>query len=418
MPVFITMPSLSPTMEMGNLVKWCKSIGDQIEIGDVVAEIDTDKATMEVEALQKGELSRILVEEGSHNIQVKTPIAVIKQKGDTDKDVEDFVLLNARQSQLSEKGEITKNSATYAAVTDRDDSLVTTKKGDKILASPLAKRIALEYGIDLNTILGGGSGPGGRIIKNDVLEYCESLPHNNNNMPPPSETIFTEERASSLRMVIAEKLTKSKQEVPHFYMSVTANVSMLSKILTSLKNSPNLDVKITANEFVVKAIAMVMSQMPQINSTWNSDGIIKRYDDVDISIAVAVKGGIYSPVIRNADKKSLKEIGMEIRSLAEKCKNNTIKSIEYTGGGITVSNLGMIDIDSFFSIINPPQASIISVPRIMKRPIVDDNDNIVVGYTLTIGYAIDHRIIDGMDAALFLSRIKQILENPIQVFIL
>ncbi len=394
------MPSLSPTMEKGNLVKWCKSIGDEINVGDVIAEIDTDKATMEVESLHKGILAKIIIAEGTHDVPVKSPIALLKQKNDTDEDIENFkVTEESSETTPVQIPEVVNNVSTAekAEVTEQD----------KVYASPLARKIAIDYGIDISTII-HGSGPGGRIVKADVLNYKKT--------PGIPLEKYIDEKASSLRLAIAAKLTKCKQEVPHFYVQTTANVTDIIAILEKLKKSAAIDVKITINEFVIKAAAIAMAEYPEVNISWNSDNTIRHYNSVDISVAVAVNGGIYTPVVRQANTKSIIELAREIRVLAAKAKEGKLKLEEYTGGSITTSNLGMCNIDCFYPIINPPQGSILSISRALEAPVINKTTNTIdIGYTLTIGYAVDHRVIDGLIAGKFLGRIKELLENPILI---
>lgn len=398
MPVLVTMPSLSPTMEKGNLVKWCKQIGDSIEVGDVIAEIDTDKATMEVEALHKGILAKIIVAEGTRDVPVKAPIAVIKQKNDTDDDVENFQI-----------------SSTPSAATDTINVMEVTSipvaievvHPDKIKASPLARRIAAEYGIDISAIT-GGSGPNGRIVKADVLNYKPA--------PAPDRfASYIDKKAGSLTLAVANKLTYCKQTVPHFYMNIKVDVTDVMILLKKFKEK-QADVKITIGSFVVRAIALAMKKYPGINVVWEGTDTLRYYQNFDVSVAVAVDGGIYTPVIRNADNKSVKQIAMETKELADRAKAGRLKPEEYTGGSITTSNLGMYDIESFYSIINFPQGSIISVARAVQAPLIRDG-RIEVGHTLTLGYAVDHRAIDGKLAGQFLTELKHLLENPIDIII-
>lgn len=398
MPILVTMPSLSPTMEKGNLVKWCKQIGDRIEVGDVIAEIDTDKATMEVEALHKGILAKIIVAEGTHDVPVKAPIAVIRQKNDTDDDIENFQISSMPSSATDTVNVMEVTSIPVA---------VEVVRSDTIKASPLARRIAAEYGIDISSIV-RGTGPDGRIVKADVLNHKPA---------PISDCVasYIDKKASSLTLAVANKLTYCKQTVPHFYMTVKADVTDIIVLLKRFKEKQE-DVKITIGSFVVKAIALAMKKYPEINVIWEGTDTLRYYQNFDVSVAVAVDGGIYTPVIRNADNKSVKQIAAETKELADKAKTGKLKPEEYTGGSITTSNLGMYDIESFYSIINSPQGSIVSVARAAQAPVIRDG-RIEVGYTLTLGYAVDHRAIDGKLAGQFLTELKYLLENPIDIMI-
>jgi pyruvate dehydrogenase E2 component (dihydrolipoamide acetyltransferase) len=377
-------------MQKGNLVKWCKNIGEEVRIGDIIAEIDTDKATMEVESLYDGVLAKILIPEGTHNVLVRAKIAIIRQEGDTDETIEE---VTASASETTAEKPQTKVSA------------LPEKKEEKVIsssikASPLAKRIAQEYGIDISTI-GKGSGPGGRIVKSDIPTSSLSF-----------QEAFVDKNPTSFRMAMIDKLVKSSREVPHFYMQMTADVTDLIHILRSMNGSNIIDIKITVNEFVIKAVALAMRNHLAVNVSW-IDGKIRQYRDIDVSVAIAIEEGIYAPVIRRADLKSVKEIAEEIRRLAEKAKQKRLRVDEMDGGSVTVSNLGMCEIDCFYSIINSPQASIISVARAVRSPVIAEDDSIKVGYSLTLGYAVDHRAIDGLTAGRFLANLKQLLENPV-----
>lgn len=411
MPVLITMPSLSPTMEKGNLVKWCKKEGDQIEVGDVVAEIDTDKAIMEVEALHKGTLFKIIVPEGSHDIPVKTPIAVLRQKNDSDEDLQNFPIDSSSPSSASQKEPVKQEGKETKAHVPIQTSVSEFEKTsiEKIKISPLARRIANEFGIDITNIF-TGSGPGGRIVKQDVLDFSASR-----SSEKRSSGGFVDKKASALNLAVAKKLTKCKQTVPHFYMTIKADVSDLMAILKQLKESQS-GVKITAGVFVTKAVALAVRQHPEVNVAWIGDDSLRFFEDVDISVAVAVDGGIYTPVIRNADVKSLKEIAAETKDLSEKARQGGLKLEEYSGGVLTISNVGACEVDSFYSILNLPQSGIISVARAMQSPVVREGC-LEVGFSMSLGYAVDHRAIDGMTAGRFLTSLKKLLENPLLVML-
>ena len=405
MPAIVTMPSLSPTMKSGNLVKWCKSIGDNVDVGDVIAEIDTDKATMEVEALQKGVLAKILIEERTHDVAVKTPLAILRQSGDSDEDIEravNDVLQNTATDNSSNdaKQQIdTKEHSNNRQVNDKKDN-----RDKHIFASPLAKRLANEYGVDLSNIQ--GTGPYGRIVKDDVLQSRENVSTSASYMDKP---------ISNMRRVIAERLTTCKQTVPHFSITKKINVSRLVSILSQIKNS-NTEIKITPNEFVIKAVALALVEHPEINVSWQND-CIRHFNTVDVSVAVAVQDGLLTPVIRLANTKSIGDIAKEVRILADKAKNGKLTSAECAGGAITTSNLGMLPINNFQAIINPPQASIIAISSIIEEPVILNNQ-ITVGHTLTLTMSVDHRVIDGRPAATFLCRVAELLESAMQLLVL
>lgn len=407
MPIIFEMPSLSPTMEKGNLVTWCKNEGDEIAVGDLIAEIDTDKATMEVESIYKGVLAKILVPAGTHDVAVKTPIAIIRQKSDTDKDI-------AKALASLDNSAGGKNTETVEVSFDQTDNISeVVASSQKVCASPLAKRLANECGIDISTL--AGSGPHGRVVKQDILEAQKI-----SNKSAYAETgnngaRYIDKPATSMQKLIAEKLTKVKQEVPHFYMTTKVDVTSLLTLRKELNESGKLDTKITVTDLLVKAIAVAMREEPEINVMWQN-GNIRYFNAVDISIAVATDNGIITPIIWDADKKSVVQISKEIKELAQKAKNKSLSPKQYTGGSMTISNLGMYGIDTFYSIINPPQASILSIGGSKKEPVVDQNENIKIADTLQIGYAIDHRAIDGATAAKFLNSLTWSVQNIFVAF--
>ena len=405
MPIVFEMPALSPTMEKGNLVTWCKKEGDEIAIGDVIVEIDTDKATMEVESIYKGTLAKILIPEGTHEVAVKTPIALIKQKGDTENDIE-IAIKNLEQQSFVTTNQHKKEEHAQLPLCTKDTEERNTDK----TISPLAKRLANENNIDISAI--NGTGPHGRIIKRDI-QNAKNL---SKEIKLTNETRYLEKPATTIQLVIAEKLTKVKQEVPHFYMSKTINVTKLQKLRQEINESQILETKVTVTDLLVKAIALAIKEMPSINSMWHN-GNIRQFNMVDISIAVATNDGIMTPIIFDADKKNISQISTEIKNLAKKAKENKLKPEEYNGGCITISNLGMYGIDTFYSIINPPQASILSIGTTKKEPIVSDCGTIEIADIMQIGYAVDHRVISGATAAQFLSNVSIFLETPIKIII-
>jgi pyruvate dehydrogenase E2 component (dihydrolipoamide acetyltransferase) len=387
MPIILVMPALSPTMSKGNLVTWSKVEGDLIEIGDVLAEIDTDKATMEIESTSRGILAKILVPAGSKNVLVKTPIAIIRQDDETDEDVQQ--LLKSTQCQP-------------VIHTSPLDSSAACKSEPR--ASPLAKRIANLSGISLQGI--NGTGPHGRIVKADVLAASA-----NQATVVPSERAFVDSPLSGTNSFIANKLTKTKNECPHFYMSASADVTNIFESRTKLNNELNF--KLTFTDFVIKAVALAMIKNPDINVSCLKGNTIRKFNSVDISVAVATEFCLYTPVIFDADKKDLTTISNELKGLVGIAKAGELSGHQCDGGSITISNLGMFAIDSFFSIINSPQASILSIGPALKTPIFDDNDNLSKAMIVKIGYAIDHRVIDGQAAARFLVDLKHFLSNPV-----
>ena len=406
MPIIFEMPSLSPTMEKGNLVTWCKNEGDEVAVGDLIAEIDTDKATMEVESIYKGVLAKILVPAGTHDVAVKTPIAIIRQKDDTDEDIAHAMENISNMTKVNQNDELAQSEK---SVEPACNTFLDTKHSE-VSASPLAKRLANEYGMDITQL--SGSGPHGRIVKQDILSARETLQQSKHIEMNANRPRYVDTSATSMQKLIAEKLTKVKQEVPHFYMSTKVDVTSLINLRKKLNDNENLDTKITVTDLLVKAIAVSMSEEPGVNVMWNN-GSIRHFNTVDISIAVATDNGIITPIIWDADKKSLMQISRDIKALAVKAKEKSLSPEQYTGGALTISNLGMFGIDTFYSIINPPQASILSIGSARKEPIVGEDGNIKIADIMQIGYAIDHRAIDGATAAKFLHKVATNIQNVV-----
>ncbi|MBQ3945498.1 MAG: 2-oxo acid dehydrogenase subunit E2 [Alphaproteobacteria bacterium] len=406
MPIIFEMPSLSPTMEKGNLVTWCKNEGAEVAVGDLIAEIDTDKATMEVESIYKGVLAKILVPAGTHDVAVKTPIAIIRQKDDTDEDIAHAMENISNMTKVNQNDELAQSEK---SVEPACNTFLDTKHSE-VSASPLAKRLANEYGMDITQL--SGSGPHGRIVKQDILSARETLQQSKHIEMNANRPRYVDTSATSMQKLIAEKLTKVKQEVPHFYMSTKVDVTSLINLRKKLNDNENLDTTITVTDLLVKAIAVSMSEEPGVNVMWNN-GSIRHFNTVDISIAVATDNGIITPIIWDADKKSLMQISRDIKALAVKAKEKSLSPEQYTGGALTISNLGMFGIDTFYSIINPPQASILSIGSARKEPIVGEDGNIKIADIMQIGYAIDHRAIDGATAAKFLHKVATNIQNVV-----
>ncbi|MDR1234020.1 MAG: 2-oxo acid dehydrogenase subunit E2 [Holosporales bacterium] len=395
MPIVLEMPAMSPTMKKGNLVTWCKNEGDPIEVGDVLAEIDTDKATMEIESIHRGILETILIAEGTKDVCVNTPIAIIRQKSDTDEQIADL----KRALETGSNAAVVQDN--HIPGSGRDSPLIHSEK--KVKASPLAKRIANIHGLDISTMT--GTGPGGRIVKDDVL----------NNTLASNECAYTEIPLSGVKHLVASKLTKSKNEVPHFYMMATADVTDL--LIHCKKVNELGEVRLTVTDFIIKSVALAMKEVPNINVVYH-EGAIRQYSSIDISIAVATDFGLLTPIISNADKKNIREISTELKELVKLAREKRLPADRMDGGTITISNLGTHKIDSFYSIINIPQASILSIGPAIKTPVFDTNDEIRKAMIMKIGYAIDHRVIDGQDAAKFLGKITEFLNNPMALMIL
>ena len=395
MSVKILMPSLSPTMTEGNLTKWLVKEGDLIKAGDVIAEIETDKATMEVEAVDEGIVTKLIVKEGSSNIPINSTIAIF-DGDDKDENEED-------QDHIKEKVE--KNNKKEILDTNVVKKPSFEKKIDnKTVASPYAKSVAKKEGLKLENIF--GSGPGGRIIKRDLKNQKTRPPSIN----VPQENIT---EPSSIRKIIAHRTTKTKQTVPHFYLTIDSNVDKLLQLRKKINE--NTGTKISINDILVKALAIAQKQNPLTNVSWVEGHVIK-YSSVDVSIAVALKEGLVMPIVKNADKKGLIEISKEIKELINKAKTGKLQPPEYTGGTISISNLGMFGITEFSAIINPPQSTILAVGTIKKIPGVIEEEIRPIN-VLKSTLSADHRVIDGIVAGKLLNDFHELIEDPFDLWL-
>ncbi len=398
MPISLLMPALSPTMTEGTLARWLKKEGDPVEPGDLLAEIETDKATMEFEAVDSGILGKILVPAGTNGVKVNSIIGLILEEGE-------------------ELGEIPSQVENNSAA----EEIILEEKAvnqERIIASPLAKNLAKEAGIDLSTI--EGSGPYGRIVKRDLEQIkapevksieAKVIPQN----PPQVLAVITSPSpvmpVSKMRQVIADRLLESKRNIPHFYLTLDCNVTELLAFREKTNQElSSVNKKISINDLVVRASALALQDFPGLNSSWQEGQIIQN-TSVDISVAVALQEGLITPIVKEANNKSLTALSDEIKQLVIKAKENRLKPEEFQGGGLTISNLGSYGIDQFFAIINLPQAAIVAVGSVIKKPIVL-GDLVVIGDMMTISLSCDHRLVDGALAASFLSKIKLYLEKP------
>ena len=416
MPIEILMPALSPTMKEGNLAKWVKKEGDKIKAGEVIAEIETDKATMEVEAVDEGTLGKILIAEGTENVAVNSCIALILEDGEDKKALENYASANASKKVEEVQKVEEKKSAPIV-----DNSTILTQNSTKnssdsnlVKASPLAKRIAKEEGVILSQI--AGSGPRGRIIKDDVLGFVKNggsrqgLVHRN-----PQE--FYAVKNNNVRKVIAKRLLESKQNVPHFYLSCEFKIDKLNELRHALNEVAELDengnpsYKISVNDLIIKATAMALKKVPEANSSWSDEAIL-IYNNVDISMAVAIDGGLITPIIKNADQKSIQAISKESKQLAKKAREGKLTPEEFQGGTFSISNLGMFGIDNFSAIVNPPQSCILAVARAVEKPIVE-HGQIKIGHMMNVTLSCDHRVVDGAIGAEFLKALRRYIEHPI-----
>ncbi|QLK57489.1 pyruvate dehydrogenase complex dihydrolipoamide acetyltransferase [Ehrlichia ruminantium] len=397
----VLMPALSPTMTSGIIRKWYKSEGEEVKSGDIIADIETDKAVMEFEYTDEdGIMGKIIVAEGTKNVLVNQLIALIVTDKLDLKEVDEYV-----SSSTASKTE--KASVVLQGEEEIKNNVATISEPKRIKISPLAKKIASDFAIDINSIQ--GTGPYGRIVKADVLDVVSKKENSVEIMPTSNgENTFIE--VSSMRKVIAERLVYSKQMIPHFYVSVDCKVDDLLKVRLEI-NAENFGTKITINDFIIKAVSMSIKKFPEINVSWDDNDKIIAFANIDISVAVSIDDGLITPIIRNADKKSLLEISNEVKMLASKAKTGKLKPEEFQGGGFTISNLGMFGIKEFNAIINPPQSCIMAVGCSDKRAIIVD-DQICISNVMTVTLSVDHRVIDGVLAAKFLNCFKSYIEKP------
>lgn len=403
------MPALSPTMVEGNLAKWHKKEGDKIKSGDIIAEIETDKATMEVEAADSGILGKIVIPDKTEKVAVNQLIGIILEAGD-DKSAIDKLLKEHSQAPTTPTSGV-KNEP----IAPKESINIANQNGasSRIFASPLAKKIASTKNIDLSRIQ--GSGPRGRIIKDDVLNAGNTTQQNYISRNPNEFQVMPN---SQMRKVIAQRLQQSKQTIPHFYMSMDCDVTYLLQLKEGINNKAakqNPPYKISLNDLIIKATAQSLKAIPKVNASWSDEGI-NYYNNIDISFAVATDDGLITPIIKNADLKTLSAISNETKELASRAKKNELKPVEFQGGTFTISNLGMYNIKEFQAIINPPQSCILAVGGTEKRALVK-NDQIVIASVMTISISCDHRVIDGIVAAQFIAELKQYLENPAMMLI-
>jgi pyruvate dehydrogenase E2 component (dihydrolipoamide acetyltransferase) len=409
----ITMPKLSDTMLEGTLVKWHKKPGDKVAIGDVIADVETDKATMEMEAFDDGTITELLIPEGGI-VKVGDPIANLE--GGTPSAKKTTPAPAASPAAASTPSKAAATVVSGVPFTPRPKAR-TTANGDRVKASPLARKIALERGIDLARIQ--GTGPAGRIVAADIPANASAA---SRSATPSAAAVridvpFTDADKkiplSGMRRTIAERLLASKQQIPHFYLTMEIDAGPLSKLRKEVNAAAEESgaPKVTFNDFVLLAAARAAAQHPKVNAAFAGDSVVE-YADVNLSVAIAVEDGLITPVIRKADKLSLREISSAVKDLAVRARGKKIKPEEYQGGTLTISNLGAFGVDSFYAIVNPPQAAILAVGAIVKKPVVNAQDQIVPGHRMTIALSGDHRVVDGAVGAEFLAAIRKSLEAP------
>lgn len=437
MPISILMPALSPTMTEGNLVAWHKQEGDTISPGEVIAEIETDKATMEVEAVDEGKLGKILISAGTEGVAVNTTIGVILEDGETLEDLKEDskvlkpeaskpILLNKFEALLEEESvqKIVEDTET-SSVEILADMTIIPNQIDRVFSSPLARRMAEQAGIDIGTVK--GSGPNGRIIKDDIDSILkkDSMPDDDGILAKQlsSEVTVSTEVAgpvyeanlnTPMRKVIARRLTESKQTAPHFYMVADCEIDTLLETRSQL-NEKIENGKISVNDLIIRASALALKQVPMANASWTEEET-RVYKNVDISVAVAIDGGLITPIVKDAGNKGLKAISEEMKDLAERAKSGKLMPEEYQGGTFSISNLGMYGVKEFSAVINPPQGAILAVGMGEKRPVVKDNA-LSIATIMTCTLSVDHRVVDGAVGAQFLSAFKKLIEDPLRMLL-
>lgn len=422
MPINIQMPALSPTMEEGTLTKWLIKEGDTVESGDIMAEIETDKATMEFEAVDEGIIGKIIIPEGTTGVKVNEIIAILLEDGE-----------DASSIEIQEDIKLKNNTNDEVNVTNTEikeikaDVIKSNSSADRVFATPLARRIAKSKDLDLNSI--SGSGPYGRIVKADV-EVSISLPSKDTvtitmAKSASSETVkslykervFIEIELDGMRKVIANRLTEAKQTIPHFYLRKSVNLDKLLKIRTEMNEGlADKGTKISVNDFIIKASSLALQDVPKANVVWAEDRILQMKAS-DVAVAVSVEGGLFTPVIFDSENKSLSSLSSEIKDLASRARDRKLLPSEYQGGSFAISNLGMMGVENFDAVINPPHGSILAVGAGVKKPIILDDGSVSVATIMSLTLSVDHRAIDGALGAEFLSKITQYLENPLTMLV-
>jgi pyruvate dehydrogenase E2 component (dihydrolipoamide acetyltransferase) len=423
MPTYLEMPKLSDTMTEGTLAKWVKHVGDTVGVGDVVAEIETDKATMEMESFDEGVLHEVLVPEGG-KVAVGARIAMLLEEGEeppSGEAVESAPAPKSAPAPAPESGDTESTDSVPAPV------VTASRDGSRVKASPLARKIAAAKGLDLTTLT--GTGPGGRIVKAD-LEGAKAKGPAPAKAPSaaPARTLATPVPAAipsiaasegdqripltGMRTIIAERLLASKTQIPHFYLNIEVDAAPLLALRVQInEGAGEHGNKYTVNDFILKAVVGAAAAVPQVNASFDGDAII-QYAAVNLSVAIAVEDGLVTPVIRDAQTKSLPQLSLAVKDLAQRSRSKKLTPDEFQGGTITVSNLGAYGIDTFDAIINPPQAAILSIGAAKAKPVVNEAGQIVVGQRMWIGMSCDHRVVDGAVGATYLAELRKRIERP------
>ena len=420
MPINIQMPALSPTMEEGTLAKWLVKEGDTVESGDVMAEIETDKATMEFEAVDEGIIGKILIPEGSAGVKVNEVIAILLDDGEDVSNIE--VQEPENKQDIIEKINTVENKPSIKL----ENSNKNLNK-ERVFATPLARRIAKSNSLELKNIK--GTGPYGRIVKADVesknISYLEKPATLSMTSSTTTETIkdiykdrhFSEIALDGMRTVIANRLTEAKQTIPHFYLRRSVSLDKLLMIRAEMNDGlTDKGIKISVNDFIIKASSLALQDIPQANVVWAHDRILQMKSS-DVAVAVSVEGGLYTPVLFDSENKSISSLSSEIKALASKARDKKLSPSEYQGGSFAISNLGMMGVENFDAVINPPHGSILAVGAGTKKPIVKEDGSISVATIMSMTLSVDHRAIDGALGAEFLARIAHYLENPLNMLV-
>ncbi len=434
MPTEILMPALSPTMEEGTLAKWLVKEGDTVSSGDLIAEIETDKATMEFEAVDEGVVGKILIAEGTEGVKVNTPIAVLLEDGESAADISASAAPAAPSAAATEEAPAAaEKAAAPAASATPAPAAPAAADGSRVFASPLARRIAADKGLDLATIT--GSGPRGRIVKADVENAsaapkaaaapaaaapAAAAPAAAAPAGPSADMVarmyegrsFEEVKLDGMRKTIAARLTEAKQTIPHFYLRRDIQLDALLKFRGELnKQLEGRGVKLSVNDFIIKAVALALQAVPDANAVWAGDRVLKMKAS-DVAVAVAIEGGLFTPVLQDADMKSLSSLSAEMKDLAKRARDRKLAPHEYQGGSFAISNLGMFGIDNFDAIVNPPHAGILAVGSGVQKPVVGKDGELKVATVMSVTMSVDHRVIDGALGADLLKAIVDNLENP------
>jgi pyruvate dehydrogenase E2 component (dihydrolipoamide acetyltransferase) len=430
MPIEILMPALSPTMTEGNLARWLKKEGDEVHSGDVLAEIETDKATMEVEAADDGKIGKILVPEGAQGIKVNEPIALLLGEDEDASAIDKFVAPGPEAApEIRPPVESVPPAPAVEAIPVWDSG------NGRVFASPLARRMAQQAGLDLSAIR--GSGPQGRIVKSDIEAALSPGPAAVTparvaplavSQPAPAAPALSKERVlalagnppyteqplTAMRRVIARRLTESKQTIPHFYLTIDCEIDALLKIRSEL-NAKSDAYRISVNDFVIRAAALALRQVPAANASWSEDAILV-WDSVDIAVAVALDDGLITPIVKMADRKGLAAIANETKDLVARARAGKLKLEEFQGGTFSVSNLGMYGVREFSAVINPPHGGILAVGAGEQRPVVKDSA-LTVASVMSCTLSCDHRVVDGAVGARFLAAFKKLVEDPLTMLL-